>query len=110
MMFTYDQGLELISTDDTTSEWITLNGVNGRKFINKTDSSKYIFISAGGYWSGAELHIAGEYGEYWSSTWIDSDRPQARCLYVNSRESYIYGNYGVYYGHPIRPIAPPRPW
>ena len=38
MMFTKDQGQELI--DNTTSEWITLNNTNGRKFINKTDTAE----------------------------------------------------------------------
>ena len=40
MMFTKDQGQELI--DNTTSEWTTVNGVNGRKFTSKADSSKLI--------------------------------------------------------------------
>ena len=50
MMFTKDQGKELI--DNTTSVWTTINGVNGRKFISKTNTSKYIFLPAGGYWEG----------------------------------------------------------
>ena len=45
---TYDQGLEMI--DNTDSEWTTINGVNGYKFFNKTDFSKYIFLPAAGKW------------------------------------------------------------
>ena len=49
-MFTHTQGQELI--DNTTSAWTTIKGVNGRKFTSKTDSSKYIFLPAGGGWDG----------------------------------------------------------
>ena len=48
-MFTQAQGQELI--DKTKHTWTTINGVNGRKFTSKTDSSKYIFLPAGGHWS-----------------------------------------------------------
>ena len=44
MMPTHTQVLELRHRDNTTSEWTSLNGVNGRKFTNKKDSSKYIFL------------------------------------------------------------------
>ena len=44
MMLTKDQGQELIG--NTTSTWNSINGVNGRKFTNKTDTSKYIFLPA----------------------------------------------------------------
>ena len=47
-MFTQAQGQELI--DGTNSTWTTINGINGRKFTSKTDTSKYIFLPAGGYW------------------------------------------------------------
>ena len=50
MMFTKEQAQELI--DNTTYEWTTINGVNGRKFTSKTDSSKYIFLPAAGVWYG----------------------------------------------------------
>lgn len=48
-MPTLDQTIELIS--NTNTEWTTIDGVIGRKFISKTDSSKYIFIPAVGYFS-----------------------------------------------------------
>lgn len=43
-IFTQTQGQELI--DGTNSTWTSINGVNGRKFISKTDSTKYIFLPA----------------------------------------------------------------
>ena len=39
----------------TTNTWTAMNGVNGMKFTNKSDSSKYIFTSATGYWSLTSL-------------------------------------------------------
>ena len=48
------------------------SGVNGAKFTDKTDSSKYIFIPAAGTYSGynSSLDLAGEGedGNIWSST------------------------------------------
>ena len=57
-MFTQTQGQELI--DGTNSTWTTINGVNGRKFTSKTDSSKYIFLPAGGYWNSATFWYASD--------------------------------------------------
>ena len=68
MMFTKDQGQELI--DHTTSTWTTINGVNGRKFTSKTDSSKYIFLPAGGRWRDSFIDNIRVQGNYRSSTRI----------------------------------------
>ena len=54
--------------DNTTNEWTTINGVNGRKFINKSDSNKYIFLPAGGDWDATGHSNAGSYGFYLSTT------------------------------------------
>ena len=69
-MPTKDQCKELI--DGTNSEWITLNGVNGGKFTSKTDSTKYIFLPAGGVWILSNYRNEGTYGQYWSITSNDS--------------------------------------
>ena len=69
-MFTKTQGQELI--DHTTSTWTSINEVNGRKFTSKTDSSKYIFLPAGGYWLDAPHYDIGSSGYYWSSTYNES--------------------------------------
>ena len=54
-MFTQAQGQELI--DGTNSTWTTINGVNGRKFTSKTDSSKYIFLPAGGFYEDDTANV-----------------------------------------------------
>ena len=64
-MPTPEQCQELI--DNTTSEWATQDGVNGRLFTSKKDSSKSIFIPAAGYvWDGS-VRIRGDDGSVWSS-------------------------------------------
>lgn len=60
---------ELISY--TRSEWTTIDGVNGMKFTSLKDSSKYIFLPAGGYWSGGSQSNLNSRGAYWSSTSSD---------------------------------------
>ena len=105
MMFTYVQGRELIN--NTIHEWTSINGVNGRKYTSKSDTSKYIFFPAGGGWSGTTNSSKTSYGNYWCS----------------SRYSPIYAWYlyfadgGIaessnwpWQGLSIRPIAPPKPW
>ena len=60
-----EQIQELI--DNTTSEWTTQDGVKGRLFTSKTDTSKSIFVPAAGYaWDGS-IHYSGDYGYVWSS-------------------------------------------
>ena len=70
MMFTNDQGQELIS--NTTSVWTTINKVNGYKFIFKVDTSKYIFLPASGYWNTDFIEVIGYSGHSWSTTYRDS--------------------------------------
>ena len=56
---------ELIN--NTTSEWTTLDGVNGRLFTSKKDGTKSIFIPAAGFaWDGS-VRNSGDYGNVWSS-------------------------------------------
>jgi hypothetical protein len=60
----WDQIKELL--DHTTSEWTTLNGVNGRKFTGSNGGT--IFLpAAGSRWDG-EFRDVGSDGDYWSST------------------------------------------
>ena len=60
-----DQIRELI--DNTTSEWTSLDGVNGRLFTSKKDGSESIFIPAAGFaWDGS-VRGSGGRGDFWSS-------------------------------------------
>ena len=109
MMFTKKQGKELI--DNTTSEWVTINNINGRKFTNKTDSSKYIFIPGGGWYSDHWLNNAGSIVFGWSTTIDTSDASEAWSIYISSNYISMDNNsISRNYGCPIRPVAPKRPW
>ena len=67
---TYDEWFELM--DNTTAEWMPLNGVNGRKCTAANGNS--IFLPDAGYRYGAELYDAGSHGYYWSAS-LDSITP-----------------------------------
>lgn len=53
--------------DNTTSEWTTLNGVNGRLVTSKINGNT-IFFPAAGRKFGSTVEYAGEDGYYWSVT------------------------------------------
>ena len=102
MMFTKYQGQELI--DNTTNEWTTINGVNGYKFINKTDTAKYIFLPAGGYCDSYGHEYLLEYGRYWTSTYYGSAISHA--LGISSTTVWWRGDGSRYFGQSIRPVRP----
>ena len=91
-MPTKDQYQELI--DNTYSEWTSINGVNGKKFTSKTDSSKYIFLPAGGYWwvpNIASIHTKAESsGRYWATEIRDYITSSPFCLSFDSSNLTIY--------------------
>ena len=67
---TKDEWQELM--DNTTSTWITRNGVNGR--LLTAPNGKSIFLPAAGFRDGSSLIATGEDGFYWSST-LHADNP-----------------------------------
>ena len=64
VMPTYDEQMELF--DNCTSEWTTLNGVNGRKFTSNTNGNSIFLPAAGSRWND-DLEDAGKCSDYWSS-------------------------------------------
>ena len=82
-MFTKTQSQELVN--NTNNIWTTINGVNGRKFTSNTDSSKYIFLPAGGSWYRTSNYDKGSRGYYWGGT-IQSTSTQSNALFI------IYSN------------------
>lgn len=74
-MPTQDQMTELIN--GTTHVWTTINGINGAKFTNKADSSKYIFFPASGFIADGILKGVGEAGDVWSGSVSSSDFSKA---------------------------------
>lgn len=64
-MPTPEQIQELL--DNTTSEWTTQDGMNGRLFTSTKDTSKSIFIPAAGDAWGGSVQGSGDNGYVWSS-------------------------------------------
>ena len=98
-MPTREQYQELLA--ETNHSWVTDyngTGINGRKFVNKTDSSKYIFIPASGNaWNGSFSNV-GDYGGLWSGSVYTSVARNAGSLYFDSDlcgVDSIYRNVGV---------------
>ena len=100
-MPTTDEQRELL--DNCTSEWTTLNGVNGRKFTSKSNSGS-IFLRAAGYrWDGG-LGRAGSDGYYWSSTQGPGRSYNAYILDFRSGNANWY-YYGRNDGLSVRPVV-----
>lgn len=101
-MPTHKDCLELFS--NTNQESAVVNGVNGIKLINKTDSSKYIFIPfAGGALDGS-FGFWGRAGDIWSSS-VDSDFPE-RAYRVGIYESGCDDYVGLrYIALPVRGVV-----
>ena len=87
--------------DNCTSEWTTVNGVNGRKFTGPNGGS--IFLPAAGSRDGSSLSGQGSSGDYWSSSLYPSNSLGARYLYFNSGNAYA-SHCGRYYGQSVRPV------
>jgi len=103
-MPTKEEFLELINS--TNNSWTTLNGVNGYKFENKTDASKYIFIPASGYYNGTQLNDWGEWGDVWSSTYSWNTVSFFFAFHAERVSVYNdHGSNGSFYGQSIRGVC-----
>ena len=98
-MPTTDQRRELI--DNCTSEWTTVNGVNGRLFTGPNGNT--LFLPAAGYRWYESLYRAGSYGYYWSRTLYSDDPSDAYYLYFSSGRMY-WSNYYRDLGFTVRAV------
>ena len=93
--------------DNTKHEWIedfNGSGVNGWKFISKTDTSKYVFFPANGHAYGTGVDNRGSFGGYWSSS-LDINYPDS-SEYLHFGTKYIYPQVSNsrYHGFGIRSV------
>ena len=92
--------------NNTNHKWITNyngTGINGRKFISKTDTSKYIFIPAAGGCDNGSVNNVGGNGNVWSSS-LDASRPgYAWYLFFGSGGCHM-GDYSRYSGWSVRGV------
>ena len=86
--------------NNTTQSWVTINGVNGRKFTGPNGNS--IFIPAAGGCGDGSTYEVGDYGNVWSSSLVTSGR-NAFHLYFGSNFSDVYNTYR-YYGKSVRGV------
>ena len=87
--------------DNTDKEYATTNGVNGYKFMKKSDHSVFIFLPAAGYFQGESAN-PGVLADYWTST-LDEKAALAFILYFSQTSIYMFQT-ASYYGCPIRPV------
>jgi len=89
--------------DNTTSDWIKMDNVNGRLFTSKKNG-KSIFIPAAGYaWEGS-VHDSRDSGFVWSSMLYGSYADYGQSLDFNPTYVYRFGDYNRYYGFSVRGV------
>ncbi len=96
----YEQFCELVN--NTTSEWTTVNGVNGRRFTSKFNGQS-IFIPAAGYRDYRALLHVGYYCYLWSSSLYRARPNSASNLCFNS-DDYSIEDFNRYYGFSVRGV------
>lgn len=94
---------ELINSSYTTTEWITVNGINGSRITSKNNGKNIFLPATGGRW-GNGINKLGSRGCYWSSTLVMSNP-----LFANSLDCYsdYFGTFGDdnrYDGRCVRPV------
>ena len=97
---TEEEWRELI--DNTTSQWMTINGVNGRCFTGTNGNS--LFLPAAGDRWGSSLDNAGGSGVYWSSSLYTDNPYYAWYFYFNSVGRGVTYYYFRDYGFTVRAV------
>ena len=100
---TLDQIDELISKTD--HEWITIDGINGYKFINKSDSTKFIFVPAGGAIKEGEKYATNVAGGFWSKS-VEYETSVSNLMFSEQGIQHYSGN--RCFGGCIRAIQVPQ--
>ena len=95
---------ELVNKDYTKTEWMTLDGVNGKK-ITSNVNGKSIFLPAAGMRYDTKLDYTGSFGDYWSRSLTTYDSSYANGMTFNS-SSIIYweDHLSRYRGKCVRPV------
>lgn len=99
MMPSMTQYNELIN--NCTSEWTTINGVNGRKFTSKING-EYVFFPAAGYY-GNSVNKTGTNGYYWTGNRDPKNIDKATNLAVRNATPGFAQNYREF-GFSVRPV------
>ena len=99
---TYDEIIKLLDTNKVDNVWTTQNGINGRKFTDKS-SGNSIFLPAAGYraTNGALVYVGSSVG-YWSNAQYGTDG--AYNLYFGKGSAVWNASYRLG-GFTIRSVA-----
>ena len=100
---TFEEIQKLLDTSKVNNEWTTQNGVNGRKFTDKSTNAS-LFLPAVGdrdHEHGMLFH-SGTNGNYWSST-KNNIYTAVFLEFNNSRTLVLFNN--LQYGLPVRSVA-----
>lgn len=89
--------------DNCTSEWTTLNNVNGLKFTGP--NGKSIFLPAAGVRAGGRLDDAGSDGRYWSSNPFGYLPDDAFALHFHLGSVGWSSDHDRDYGFSVRPVV-----
>ena len=92
---------ELIA--NTNFEYTTIDGVEGGKFTNKSDSSKYIFLP-GAACSGTSFLLGTNSLSWSSSLGSDSNPHDAYYLFGDSEDHFVHSK-DRYIGLPLRGVV-----
>ena len=89
--------------DNCTWTWTEQGGHKGYRVTSRKNGAG-IFLPAAGWRSGSSLHVAGEYGYYWSSSPFESDAQYAYYLRATGGCPGVDWDYRSY-GHSVRPVS-----
>ena len=90
-------------TANTTSTWTSQDGVNGRLFTSKKDSSKSIFIPAAGYAYDGTVQGSGTEASVWSSM-LDVDNVDNGQYILFGLDDVYLGDGDRYFGFSVRGV------
>ena len=94
---------ELINSVNTTTEWMTLDGVYGRLITSKSNGNT-IFLPAAGYRYYTSLYDTDSEGKYWSRSRSRRFSDDAYYLSIESDNIYESSSEYRYYGFSVRPV------
>ena len=101
-MPTEQELIDLYNSNYTTTEWVTVNGVKGRKITSKSNGNS-IFLPAAGNRNGSSFGGWRSYGYYWSSSLRTNDCTHACDLNFNSG-GIDWGYNNRSYGRSVRAV------
>ena len=94
--------------DNCNITWTTINGVKGMKFVNKTDSEKFIFLPACGVCQDGACFYPDSQGFYWTSSLWDNAGPEGATFHFIYERSWEHGIAARGNGLLIRPVYSPQ--